>query len=168
MPGAIATGAVEMSTSMSIGTPTLITISIETKPSRKCRRGDRSTKRVRAIGSTTLNTVKESRIETRARRKNSIGQAHRTRSSRVRIFAAAPMVAGRTSGAAVRAIAQEQVIAAAPANLAEATGREQRTVVGRASAAAELEVAVEQANSAVAVEQIEAALEAAAVRFKAS
>jgi len=47
------------------------------------------------------------------------------------------------------------VIAAAPANSAVATGREQRIVV-------------EQANSAVAVEQIEAALEAAAVPFKGS
>jgi hypothetical protein len=64
------------------------------------------------------------------------------------------------------------VIAAAPANSAVATGREQRIVVGRARSvaeriAAELEVAAAQASSAV-VEQIEAALEAAAARFKAS
>ena len=125
------------------------------------------------IGSTTLNTAKASRIETRARRKNSIGQAHRTRLSRVRIFAGEATPAGRTSGAAVRAIAEEQVIAAAPAKLAVATGREQRIVVGRARSAAEriaaeLEVAAEQANSAVVVEQIEAALEAAAAPFKGS
>jgi len=91
----------------------------------------------------------------------------------VRIFAGEAKPAGRTSGAAVRAIAEEQVIAAAPAKLAVATGREQRIVVGRARSAAEriaaeLEVAAEQANSAVVVEQIEAALEAAAARFKAS
>jgi hypothetical protein len=56
---------------------------------------------------------------------------------------------------AAQAIAQEQVTAAALANLAVATGRQQR-------------IAAEQANSAVVVEQIEAALEAAAARFKAS
>ena len=56
---------------------------------------------------------------------------------------------------AAPAIAAEQVIVAAPANLAVATGRGQP-------------IAAEQANSAVVVEQIEAALEAAAVRFKAS
>ena len=65
------------------------------------------------------------------------------------------------------------MIAAAPAKLAVATGREQRIVVGRARSAAEriaaeLEVAAEQANSAVVVEQIEAALEAAAAPFKGS
>jgi len=91
----------------------------------------------------------------------------------VRIFAGEATPAGRTSGAAVRAIAQEQVTAAAPAKLAVATGREQRIVVGRARSvaeriAAELEVAAEQANSAVVVEQIEAALEAAAAPFKGS
>jgi hypothetical protein len=91
----------------------------------------------------------------------------------VRIFAGEATPAGRTSGAAVRAIAEEQVIAAAPAKLAVATGREQRIVVGRARSvaeriAAELEVAAEQANSAVVVEQIEAALEAAAAPFKGS
>src|SRR5258707_3910602 len=136
MPGVTPTGTEEMSISMSIGTPTLITISIETKPSRKCRRGDRSTKRVRAIGSTTLDTAKASRIETRARRKNSIGRAHPTRLSRARIFAGEATPAGRTSGAVARAIAQEQVTAGAPANLGEATSREQRTVVGRARGAA--------------------------------
>ncbi|MGH7486420.1 MAG: hypothetical protein ACREMY_12605 [bacterium] len=57
--------------------------------------------------------------------------------------------------------APEQVIAAAPANSAVATGRQQRI-------AAELEVAAAQANSAVVVEQIEAALEAAAAPFKGS
>jgi hypothetical protein len=82
------------------------------------------------------------------------------------------MVAGRIWRAAARAIAQEQVIAAARANSAVATDRQQRIVVEQASLvaeriAAELEVAAAQANSAV-VEQIEAALEAAAVPFKAS
>ena len=64
------------------------------------------------------------------------------------------------------------MIAAAPANSAVATGRQQRIVAEQASSvaariAAELEVAAAQASSAV-VEQIEAALEAAAARFKAS
>lgn len=67
----------------------------------------------------------------------------------------------------------EILATAAPANLAVATGREQRIVVGRASSvaeriAAELEVAAEQANSAVVVEQIEAVAEAAAAPFKGS
>jgi hypothetical protein len=144
-----------MSISMSIGTPTLIPISIETKPSRKCRRGDRSTKRVRAIGSTTLNTAKASRIETREPRKNSTAQAHRKRLSHGRIFAVAPTPADRIPRVAARAIAQRQVTAAALANLAVATGRQQR-------------IAAEQANSAGVAEQIEAALEAAAAPFKGS
>ena len=157
-----------MSISMSIGTPTLIAISTAAITHSNGRRVVRA-----MLGSTTLNTAKASRIETRARRKNSIGQAHRTRLSRVRIFAGEATPAGRTSGAAARAIAEEQVTAAAPAKLAVATGREQRIVVGRARSAAEriaaeLEVAAEQANSAVVVEQIEAALEAAAAPFKAS
>jgi hypothetical protein len=153
--------------SMSIGTPTLITISIETKPSRKCRRGDRSTKRVRANGSIVPKIAREFPIATRAQRKNSIGQVHPTQLSRVMIFVGAPMLAGRIWRAAARVIAQEQVTAAAPANLAVATGREQRIVVGRASSAAE-RIAAEQANSAVVVEQIEAVLEAAAAPFKGS
>jgi hypothetical protein len=157
-----------MSISMSIGTPTLIAISTAAITHSNGRRVVRA-----MLGSTTLNTAKASRIETRARRKNSIGQAHRTRLSRVRIFAGEATPAGRTSGAAARAIVEEQATAAAPAKLAVATGREQRIVVGRARSAAEriaaeLEVAAEQANSAVVVEQIEAALEAAAAPFKGS
>ena len=144
-----------MSISMSIGTPTLIAISTAAITHSNGRRVVRA-----MLGSTTLNTAKASRIETRARRKNSIGQAHRTRLSRVRIFAGEATPAGRTSGAAARAIAQEQGTAAAPANSAAATGRQQRIV-------AELEVAAAQASSA-AVEQIEAALEAAAAPFKGS
>ena len=56
-----------------------------------------------------------------------------TRSSRGRIFAAAPKTAGRIWRAAARAIAQEQVIAAAPANAAAATDRQQRIVVAQVS-----------------------------------
>ena len=138
----------------------------------------------RQLGSTTLSTGKASRTGIKEPRKNSTAQAHRKRLSHGRIFAAAPTPAGRISRAAARAIAQEQVIAAArliaqeqviaatPANSAVATDRQQRIVVEQASLvaeriAAELEVAAAQANSAV-VEQIEAALEAAAVPFKAS
>jgi len=156
-----------MSISMSIGTPTLITISIAAITGRTWRLT------AKATGSTTLSTGKASPTGIKEPRKNSTAQAHRKRLSHGRIFAVAPTPAGRTSGAAaVRAIAEEQVIAAAPAKLAVATGREQRIVVGRARSAAgriaaELEVAAAQASSAV-VEQIEAALEAAAARFKAS
>ena len=112
-----------MSISMSIGTPTLITISTAAITH------SNGPLVVRAIiGSITLSTEKVSRIETRARRKNSIGQAHPTRLSRVRIFAGEAMPAGRTSGAAVRGIAVQRVTAVAPDNLAVATGREQRIV----------------------------------------
>src|SRR6266576_2154249 len=133
---------------MSIGTPTLTTISIETKPSRKCRRGDRSTKRVRVNGSIVRSTAKACRIAIRGRRKNSIARAAMTRSSRGNLFAAERKPADRIS--------------------AVATDRRQRIVVEQARSAAELEVAAAQANSAVVVEQIEAALVAAAAPFKGS
>jgi hypothetical protein len=68
---------------------------------------------------------------------------------------------------AARAIAQEQGTAAAPANSAVATGREQRIVAEQASSVA-ARIAAEQANSAAVAVGIEAALEAAAVPFKGS
>ena len=124
------------------------------------------------IGSTTLSTGKASPTGIKEPRKNSTAQAHRKRLSHGRIFAVAPTPAGKIWRVAARVIAQEQVTAAAPANSAVATGRQQRIVVEQASSvvariAAELEVAAAQASSAV-VEQIEAALEAAAAPFKGS
>ena len=186
--GKLTTGTAEMSISMSIGTPTLITISTAAITSRTWR------VTAKATGSTTRSIGKASRIEIRERRKNSTGQAHRKRLSHGRIFAAAPTLAGRIWRAAARAIAEEQVIAAAPANSAVATDRQaadrggagqlgggQRDRGGAGIAAAQATrrvgggadrggagIAAAQANSAVVVEQIEAALEAAAAPFKVS
>src|SRR5580765_1175939 len=145
MPGVTPTGGEEMSISMSIGTPTLIAISTAAITHSNGRRVVRA-----MLGSTTLNTAKASRIETRARRKNSIGQAHRTRLSRVKIFAGEAPPAGRIWSAAEQAIAEEQVIAA------------EQVIAEEQAIAAVQAIAEEQANSAVVVEQIEAALEAAA------
>src|SRR4029077_4165412 len=159
MPGVTPTGGEEMSMSMSIGTPTLITISTAAITHSNGRRVVRA-----IIGSTTLSTGKASLTGIKEPRKNSTGQAHRKRLSPGRIFAVAPTPAGKISRVAARAIAQEQGTAAA-ANSAAATGRQQR-IVARASSAAALEAAAEQANLAAVVEQIEAALEAAAAPFK--
>jgi hypothetical protein len=52
MPGAIVTGAAEMSTSTSIATPISITTSTETKQSKKCKSGERVINKVRANFST--------------------------------------------------------------------------------------------------------------------
>lgn len=149
--------------SMSIGTPTLITISTAAITHSNGRRVVRA-----MLGSTTLSTGKASLTGIKEPRKNSTGQAHRKRLSPGRIFAVAPTPAGKISRVAARAIAQEQGTAAAPANSAAATGRQQRIVVEQASSAAALEAAAEQANLAAVVEQIEAALEAAAAPFKGS
>jgi hypothetical protein len=138
-----------MSISMSIGTPTLITISTAAITRRTWRLT------AKATGSTTRSIGKASRTGIREPRKNSTAQAHRKRLSHGRIFAVAPTPADRIPRVAARAIAQRQVTAAAPANLAVATGRQQR-------------IAAEQANSAVVAEQIEAAQEAAAAPFKGS
>jgi hypothetical protein len=119
------------------------------------------------LGSTTLSTGKASLTGIKEPRKNSTGQAHRKRLSPGRIFAVAPTPAGKISRVAARAIAQEQGTAAAAANSAAATGRQQRIVVEQASSVA-ARVAAVQASSAVVVEQIEAALEAAAAPFKGS
>jgi hypothetical protein len=87
MPGAVATGAGEMSMSTSTATLRLITISTETKPSRSYRKGDSLIKKDRESGSIIRSTAKEFPIGTREQRKNSIEQVAPTRSSHGRSFA---------------------------------------------------------------------------------
>jgi hypothetical protein len=88
------------SMSMSIATPTSITTSIETRPGRKCRKGDRSIKRVRANGSIIQNIAKAFHIATRGRHRNSTERAPTTRLNHASSFVAAPIKEDRISRAA--------------------------------------------------------------------
>ena len=104
MPGVTPIGREEMSISMSIGTPILITISTETKPSRSYRKGGRSIKPVRAIGSIIRSTAKGSRIAIRGRRKNLTERAAMTRLSHGSSFVDARNREGRILGGGGAAI----------------------------------------------------------------